>query len=233
MHRFRCGELAVLRPGDSVSLEREELSHLFKILRARPGDVVGLLDGKGRIGLAEVGKGKDLVLRKAETVLPPRRRTHLYFAAPRRQKLDQLLKQATELGAWKLVPVLCRRSVALPDDRSVKGRWTDLLFEACKQSGNPFAPELALPMSMEEAVAAARRECSALIYGSVDASGSPFETTPDDVAFFVGPEGGFDESELDLLRRAGAAPLRIGSWILRVETAATAGLALLQYLLNR
>lgn len=233
MRRFRCDALAELRPGDAVPLDRDELSHLFKILRARPGDVVGLLDGKGGTGLAEVGAGRELVLLERGTARPPERRVHLFFAAPRKQKLDQLLKQSVELGAWRLVPMLCSRSVALPDERSVQGRWTDLLFEACKQSGDPFVPALTNPVPFEAAVAMAAKECDALAYGSVGATGSPFETLPADIAFFVGPEGGFDDCELSLLEKAGARPMKIGSWTLRAETAAIAGLAVLQFLLNR
>ncbi len=234
MRRFRCDALGELRPGDAVPLNRDELAHLFKILRARPGDVIGLLDGKGGIGLAKVGSDREVVLLERGTANSPERRVHLFFAAPRKQKLDQLLKQAVELGAWKLVPMLCSRSVALPDEHSVKGRWTDLLFEACKQSGNPFIPMLANPVPFETAVAMAGKDCDALAYGSVDATGGiPFQTLPTDVAFFVGPEGGFDDDELSQLEKAGAQPVKIGAWTLRAETAAIGGLALLQFLLGR
>ena len=163
----------------------------------------------------------------------PARRLHLYFAPPKKQKLDALLKQSVELGVDVLVPVLCERSVVQPGESSVGGRWTDLLFEACKQSGNPFLPSVCPPVPFAGAVARARETCAALVVGSnrtgiaLDLGNAP------DVAFFVGPEGGFTDAEMDALAAAGAAPLRIGSWTLRVETAAAAGLGVLNVLMDR
>ena len=233
MHAFRFDELASVGPDSLIRLDPREESHLFKILRARPGDRVRLLDGRGTTGVAIVGQGRELVLESKETVPPPARRLHLYFAPPKKQKLDALLKQSVELGVDVLVPVLCERSVVLPGESSVGGRWTDLLFEACKQSGNPFLPDVCAPVPFADAVARARETCAALVVGSnrtgiaLDLGNVP------DVAFFVGPEGGFTDAEMDALTAAGAVPLRIGSWTLRVETAAAAGLGVLNVLMDR
>jgi len=233
MHAFRFDELADIGPDSLVRLDPREESHLFKILRARPGDRVRLLDGHGTIGIASVGQGRELRLESKETVPPPSRRLHLYFAPPKKQKLDALLKQSVELGVDVLVPVLCERSVVQPGESSVGGRWTDLLFEACKQSGNPFLPDVCAPVPFAEAVARARETCAVLVVGSnrtgiaLDLGNAP------DVAFFVGPEGGFTDAEMDALTAAGAVPLRIGAWTLRVETAAAAGLGVLNVLMNR
>jgi len=233
MHAFRFDGLADVGPDSLVRLDPREESHLFKILRARPGDRVRLLDGRGTTGVAVVGRGRELLLESKETVPPPARRLHLYFAPPKKQKLDSLLKQSVELGVDVLVPVLCERSVVQPGESSVGGRWTDLLFEACKQSGNPFLPSVCTPVPFAEAVARARETCAVLVVGSnrtgiaLDLGNAP------DVAFFVGPEGGFTDAETDALAAAGATPLRIGSWTLRVETAAAAGLGVLNVLMDR
>ena len=233
MHAFRFDELAGVGPDSLIRLDPREESHLFKILRARPGDRVRLLDGRGTTGVAVVGQGRELALESKETVPSPARRLHLYFAPPKKQKLDALLKQSVELGVDVLVPVLCERSVVQPGESSVGGRWTDLLFEACKQSGNPFLPDVCAPVPFADAVVRARETCAALVVGSnrtgitLDLGNVP------DVAFFVGPEGGFTDAETDALTAAGAAPLRIGSWTLRVETAAAAGLGVLNVLMNR
>ena len=233
MHAFRFDGLADTGPGSLIRLDPREESHLFKILRARPGDRVRLLDGHGTTGIAAVGQGRELLLESKETVPPPSRRLHLYFAPPKKQKLDALLKQSVELGVDVLVPVICERSVVQPGESSVGGRWTDLLFEACKQSGNPFLPDVCAPVPFAEAVARARETCAVLVVGSnrtgiaLDLGNAP------DVAFFVGPEGGFTDAEMDALTAAGAVPLRIGAWTLRVETAAAAGLGVLNVLMNR
>ena len=111
MHRFRCDELEKLSPGASVRLEKSENAHLFKTLRAAEGDRCLLMDGKGNIGEAEVAAGRTLILRSRESAaLPEVPSIHLYIAPPRRQKMDQILKQCTELGIRRIVPVICERS---------------------------------------------------------------------------------------------------------------------------
>ena len=230
MHSFRFDDLASTEPGSSFRLDPREESHLFRILRARPGETVALLDGRGAVGAAVVGTDRLLRLESKRVAPRPARRLHLCFAPPKKQKLDTLLKQAVELGVFELVPMLCERSVAQPDENSVAGRWMDLLFEACKQSGNPFLPEVASPMTFADALSRARETCGALIVGSNRTGVFPELGAASDVAFFVGPEGGFADAETDALFAAGAAPLRIGDWTLRVETAAIAGLGVLNVL---
>ena len=233
MHAFRFDDLASTEPGSSFCLDSREENHLFRILRARPGETVALLDGHGTVGTAVVGSDHRLCLESKRTVLPPARRLHLYFAPPKKQKLDALLKQAVELGVYELVPMLCERSVVQPGENSVAGRWMDLLFEACKQSGNPFLPEVTPPMPFTSALSRARETCGALVVGSNRTGVYPDLGNASDVTFFVGPEGGFTDAETDAMFAAGAIPLRIGDWTLRVETAAVAGLGVLNVLMNR
>ena len=233
MHAFRFDDLASTEPGSSLRLDPREESHLFRILRARPGETVALLNGHGTTGIAVVEPDRRLSLESKRTVPPPARRLHLYFAPPKKQKLDALLKQAVELGVSELVPVLCERSVVQPGESSVAGRWMDLLFEACKQSGNPFLPAVVSPMPFPAALARARETCGALIVGSNRTGVFPDLGTASDAAFFIGPEGGFTDAETEAMFAAGTIPLRIGDWTLRVETAAIAGLGVLNVLMNR
>ena len=233
MHAFRFDELISTDPGSFFRLDSREETHLFRILRARPGEKVAVMDGHGTLGTAVIEADHQLRLESKRTVSPPARRLHLYFAPPKKQKRDSLLKQAVELGVYSLVPVLCERSVVQPGENSVAGRWMDLLFEACKQSGNPFLPVVANPMPFAAALNHAREACGVLITGSNRTGVFPELGAASDVAFFVGPEGGFTDAETDAMFAAGAAPLRIGDWTLRVETAAIAGLGVLNVLMNR
>lgn len=223
MPRFRYDTLAKCSAGDTIDLDRAESSHLFKILRARTGDTVGLLDGKGTIGEAIVTADKRLTVQAVRQVEFPARKLHLYLAPPRRQKMDQILREATELGVYRIVPILCEHAVVIPDKDSAD-RQNDLLFEACKQSGNAFLPILAEPMKFADAVKDAVTNCGLNVFGSPYESAMP-DQMPDQIGFFVGPEGGFSAVEEDAMRAAGFHAMRIGPWILRVETAATAGIA--------
>lgn len=226
MRRFKYCALKDKKPGDSVKLDRDEESHLFRTLRAEPDDEIILLDGQGRVANGRVAAGKTIQITEIEEMPGPVRKIHLYIAPPRKQKMDLLLKQAVELGVWKIVPVISERSIVQPEKGSVSERWSDLLFEACKQSGNPYLPVLSEPLSFRNAVADASDVCSVNYYGSPRKS-SRENVNVEAVGFFVGPEGGFTEDEEHIMEEKGFLPLRIGNWTLRVETAAVAGIALL------
>lgn len=229
MHIFRYEALSSAASGDLVRLEKDENSHFFRTLRAVPGDRCQLMDGQGRFALAEAAEGKMLKILSMETAerpAPPL--LHMYIAPPRRQKMDQILRQAAELGVWRIVPMLCERSVALPDQDSVNGRWKEVLFEACKQSGNPFLPQVAEPMKFSSALADSAQQCAVRFFGSVrKRESAPEVRTPGSAAWFVGPEGGFTEEEELAMLQQGIEPLHFGNWTLRVETAAVCGLCLI------
>ena len=233
MHSFRYDLLAEVNIGDIISLDKGESTHLFKILRAAPGDICRLLDGKGNSALARVEKDKVLSITELEKIPPlPGGALHLFLAPPRRQKMDIILKQCTELGVTGITPVICERSVALPDADSVNGRWNDLLFEACKQSGNPYLPQLFPPIKFADSILAAKERCEVNFYGSIaNEDKDPFagaENTVKNIGWFVGPEGGFTEEEELLMKENSFYPLHMQCWILRAETAAICGLALLR-----
>ncbi len=226
IRKFRCPNLSACAEGETIRLEKDEENHLFKTLRASPGDLVELLDGQGRIAQAEVIPGKLLKLNVLRRIPVPERRIHLYIAPPRRQKMDAVLREATELGVWKIVPMNCAYGVSEPDAESVAGRWNDVMFESCKQSGNAYLPKTESPRPFAECVRQAFAECGRVYYGSPTVAHAP-ETLPQDIAWFIGPEGGFSEAEETCLKESGALPLRIGNWILRVETAAVVGIGVL------
>jgi 16S rRNA (uracil1498-N3)-methyltransferase len=227
MHSFFYDGLKTVRPGDTVSLSHEEEKHLFRILRAADGDRVMLLDGHGEMAEAEVSGKKLAVLTRTTETLPDLR-LHLYLAPPRRQKMEQLLKQAAELGVYRVVTFFSERSVALPAGENARSRQEALLTEACKQSGNPFLPVCDGPVKFADALTDAKTRCPLCFFGAPAEPGSlrPADLAGD-CAFFVGPEGGFTETEERQMKESGFRPLRIGRRILRVETAAVAGLAVL------
>lgn len=213
--------------GQELTLDRDEQHHLFKVFRARVGDLVRLLDGCGRVAEAEVRSDLSLQIVAVKTVPPPAQTLHLVFAIPRRNQLDLLLKQAVELGAAELHPVWCRRSVAKPETSE---RWTLLLQEACKQSHNPYLPIVHRPLALPDKLAELKQRQIQLVYGAIGCD-RPLSKAAS-AAWIVGPEGGFAPEELELLERSNAHPLNLGPYILRLETAASCGLAVLRKILG-
>lgn len=231
MHCFYCAEIGTA--GEKAILDGRDVKHLFKTLRARSGEQVELTDGKGTFAIAEIGSDRELVIVDKNEITPPPLRIHLYVAPPKKQKMDALLKQCAEIGVWSINPMITARSVSTPEKNSVLERWRALLLEGCKQSKNPFLPEISMPISFEQAVGQAQERNYCCFYGSPRGEKAGVTRPADccDVAWFVGPEGGFSPEEEAYMLDRGVRELKIGPWVLRVETAAVCGSSLLQWAL--
>ena len=222
MHRVFCTDIP--DTGGYAVPDSREAEHLFKVFRARPGEDVELLDGHGVLAQGVVEDKKSVRITRREVIPEPEEKLHLCCALPRKQKLDQLLKQATELGAWSIRPVRCLRSVAEGGPRE---RWDLLLREACKQSRNPFLPVIEPEVKLPDALNKLQQENIKIYYGSVAPAelGGGFAKSK---AVVIGPEGGFAPEEIKMMEKCNAQPLNLGPYVLRLETAAIAALAVLR-----
>ncbi len=225
MHRIFCENIPPA--GAAAEIESREKEHLFKVFRAAPGDEVEVLDGCGRIARGTVEPGKVIRIDSVREFSEPELKLHLCCALPRKQKLDQMLKQAAELGAWSIRPLNCIRSVA---EGGPKERWDLLLREACKQSGNPFMPKLLPEEKLPAALQRLQAENVDVYYGAVVPDGEVPAANGGERALLIGPEGGFAPQEIELMERAGAKAFNFAPYILRLETAAICGLTALRML---
>lgn len=226
MHNFFIDEIG--KPGEEVLFPQSEMKHLFRTLRAAAGDLIGLLDGKGACAEAEITGDKRIIIRKLTKYPEPEPRIHLFVAAPKRPAMDQLLRQCAEAGVRSIHPIISCYSVAVPD--KVSDRWRSLLREACKQSGNLFLPELYPPCPLAQAIAEIKSAGMPAFYGAVSKNAGKFSpVSGPDIAWLVGPEGGFSEDEERKMSASGLTSLHIGPYIMRVETAAVCGVALLNF----
>ncbi|MBR6021814.1 MAG: 16S rRNA (uracil(1498)-N(3))-methyltransferase, partial [Kiritimatiellae bacterium] len=136
--------------GEEVFLDEGESKHLCGVMRAGPGTPAEVLDGAGRVGRAVVAGAdrKRAVLRLEETRVAerPRPRRTLVQALVREQQMDWLIQKATELGVAEIVPVQtaqCVVRIGAADAERKARRWREIALAACKQSGNPWVPEIA------------------------------------------------------------------------------------------
>jgi 16S rRNA (uracil1498-N3)-methyltransferase len=183
------------------------------------GADVLLIDGKGSLADASIQE-----LRRNETILkigavlhkaPPKHCFTLALAYIRPQKLELAIEKGVELGIDRFILFPSDHSDAKAIDRE---RLENILKGALKQSGRLFMPEV---IYEKELTLPQER----LFYGSLEEGASPLTNLPEKATFFVGPEGGFSQRELDLLKEA--TKLFLGPHILRAETAAIALSALI------
>ncbi len=213
-------------PGLTGVLSLEESRHLVEVLRARVGDRFTVFDGE-REALAEVvDPGPPLRYRLLEERRPEREvgvEVVLYMALLKGDKLAEVVRAATELGATRIQPLATRHSVPKEMGEGKLRRLRAIALEAAKQSGRVRIPEVLPPIPLGEVPRVAQG-----LVAHVGARARVREVLDPEkpLALAVGPEGGFAEEEVALLRERGFTPVTLGRRILRAETAALALLAL-------
>jgi 16S rRNA (uracil1498-N3)-methyltransferase len=228
--------------GETAELDEAEARHLVGVMRVREGARIGLLDGAGRTGEADVvsaGKRSATVRILSRQMAGPRvPRRILAQALVREQKMDWLIQKAVELGVSEIWPLQTDHAVVKirPADAAKKAaRWQAIALAACKQSGNPWLPRIASPRPMAEALS----ELGGMpaCFGALQEGAVPLpeffgrlhrEACPA-VTLFIGPEGDFSAGEVEALLAAGVRPVTFGPIVFRVETAAVFVLSSLQY----
>ena len=221
---FFCENIA--GQGGISTVSEEERRHIFLSLRKHDGDEIMLIDGKGTtaIGVIENQRIRTVSIELLERPLPE---LHLFFSPPHnRNSTDIILDQAAELGVASITPVITENSVSKPEKTA--SRWGKRLIEACKQSKNPFLPEIGEVLTLKDAVGKVKSEGITAFFGSLAENAADLEI-PEfaKFAWIVGPEGGFTRKEEEIMKNTGFFQLRLPGWTLRTETACIAGASLI------
>lgn len=216
---------AGLREGVSVSLDDGQAAWLGRVMRRRAGGRFAVFNGRdgeweAEIAALERGSGRAAVLRRLRPQAPSPD-IWLAFAPAKRGMADLAVRQATELGASRILPVTAEYSVV---DRLNMTRLRRIAIEAAEQCGRLDVPEIAPLASLRDLLAVwpAERPLSACHPG-----GGPMQAGPAPGGLLLGPEGGFAAAELDALAETGFVRLvDLGPRILRAETAVVAALSM-------
>lgn len=206
----------------------EEHRHMV-VSRVRSGDTLEVFDGNGRVWSAtlvttgrdatelDVGPVRMAGVQEGEIILAQALIRHAAF--------DWILEKAVELGVSRIVPFRAGRSNETGKGRD--RRWQRLVVEAAKQSKQFWVPTLD-PVRELDAVLSLDAKCRIVL--SERSGGRPRDAvTGSPVICLVGPEGGWTDSEMKQIERAGFQPVHLGNQILRAETAAIVGLGLVAY----
>lgn len=223
---------ADLREGAEVACTPAQSNYLRNVLRLQPGDAVLVFngrDGEWRAHIAEAGK-RATTLAIGAQVRPQDGGPDIdYLFAPlKRARLDYMVEKATEMGVARLRPVLTRRTT--PERVNIE-RMRSHVIEAAEQCGILRLPEVHAPEKLDRVITA-WDPARPLVFCDEDTEEtSPFTALariqPGPVAVLIGPEGGFDPAERELLSsQPFVTRISLGPRILRADTAAVAVLAL-------
>ncbi|SNR58679.1 16S rRNA (uracil(1498)-N(3))-methyltransferase [Desulfurobacterium atlanticum] len=234
MRRFKVNDIRE----DVAYLRGQEARHVLKVLRLRPGDEIVIFDGKGNEYLAviEASSTQSVRLKVLEKLMIDREsplKTVLYMGLTNRlQKFEMALQKATELGVSRIVPIICKRSAFGEKVKDWSGklrRWNEIVVNASKQCGRAVIPPVEEPVKLLNI-----DDDSELKFVLWERGGKSFnnfkDNTATSVSLLVGPEGGLDESEVEILKSKGFHVIHLGKRIMRAETAAIVGLAIVQYI---
>ncbi|HBY61666.1 MAG TPA: 16S rRNA methyltransferase [Solibacterales bacterium] len=213
----------------------EEARHLRRVLRAEVGQRYEISDNEA-LYLAEIdGFGKDAI---SFRILERLRREEfpvaitLFAALIKFDHFEWMLEKATELGAGTIIPVETVRTERGLEVAARKraDRWRRILLESSQQSRRARRPSLGELLTLEEAL---RCPAAERLFLDESEAAAPLTSAlapgelPRDAALIAGPEGGWVDSERTRARELGWTPVSLGPCILRAETAAIAGLAVL------
>lgn len=229
--------------GNRIVITGDDVNHIKNVLRMKVGEEIAVSNGEDgkeyRCGIASIGDEIVCTLRfiKEDGVELPTKIT-LFQGLPKADKMELIVQKAVELGAYEVVPVSMARSIVKLDDKKQKTkitRWQSISEAAAKQSKRSIIPQIQPVMTMKQALSYAKE---------MDMLFVPYELADDmektrelfeevkpgqHIGFFIGPEGGFDEAEIQLALDSGAQPITLGKRILRTETAGMTVLSILMY----
>jgi 16S rRNA (uracil1498-N3)-methyltransferase len=244
MHRF------YLPPGEcktgSLTLTGREAHHASRVLRLRRGEEVVVLDGTGSEFLCYVeNPGRDsvqLVVAKKNLIPQLPYQITLLQAVPKGKIIESIIQKAVELGVHRVVPLLTDRVTTRLEGDSAAHKAEKLqhvAVEAIKQCGAAWLPKIEMPLKPGEFLTRGEKFDLPLIASLQPGSRHAreyFQTyqnehhlKPETVCIWVGPEGDFSADEVRAIQAAGALPISLGRLVLRVETAATYCLSVLNH----
>lgn len=226
-----------------IVIQVNDVNHIRNVLRMRPGDELSLSDGQGmdyfcRILSIERDEVRLSIENSWKSYVELPVKLYLFQGLPKADKMEFIIQKAVELGVYEIIPVRTNRVIVKLDEKKEAkkiARWQQIAEGGAKQSGRGRIPEVKPVMALSEALTYAKNLEGVLIpYEKAEGIGKTREIIgglkgKKSVGIFIGPEGGFDEKEVEAAMEAGALPVTLGKRILRTETAGLAMLSVLMF----
>lgn len=232
----------------TVRIEGQDVNHIKNVLRMKIGEELSVsngVDGKeyrcGIVAMDEECITCELRFVKEDGVELPSE-VYLFQGLPKADKMELIIQKAVELGVHAVVPVATKRCVVKLDDKKAKqkiARWQGIAEAAAKQSKRRIVPEVKDVMNFKEALNFVKEfEVKLIPYELAEDMSKTKEIIGNlqpgqKIAIFIGPEGGFEEAEVEAAIHTGVEPITLGKRILRTETAGFTVLSWIMYQLEQ
>jgi 16S rRNA (uracil1498-N3)-methyltransferase len=245
MHRFYVTPDQI--KDKTVVITGSDVNHIKNVLRMKLGEEIVICNGQGKDCYCIISKVSEVeitadVREEQDTKAELKARITLFQGMPKKDKMELIIQKAVELGVYEIVPVMTKRVVVKLEDKKKEEkkleRWQAIAEGAAKQSGRGIIPKVQPVRTYQNAIKDAGNLGLAII---------PYENATgiegtrkimssmkdyDTIGVFIGPEGGFEDSEIELAKEKNIIPITLGNRILRTETAGLAALSMMVLMLE-
>ena len=224
---------------EKIYLNEEQSRHITKSLRMKKGDMLTVCTGDGNdygCIIDEISKdgARLAVCYKQASDSEADIKISLYQGVPKGDKFEDIIQKCTELGVYEIIPVLTKRCVSRPQEKQAekkRQRYARIALEAAQQSGRGIVPEIKKMTELKTAVSQCEADIKIVFYeGGGEPLSALIKKGAKSAAIFIGPEGGFEKEEVELLKQNGAVAATLGKRILRTQTAPVAALSAIMLL---
>ena len=244
MDRFFVDKKNINLENNTCIIEGEDVKHISKVLRCRIGEELEVCDNNNNEYICEVtnidkNQVELNILEKVDIQRESDLKIKVYQGLPKGPKMEMILQKLTEVGVDEIILVQTKRTVVKVDDKKEDKkleRWERIIYEAAKQSKRGKIPSLRGVLTFKEALADMKEN---------DFNIAPYENEKtksikqaikgvniNNVGIFVGPEGGFEETEIEAIEDIGGQSVSLGPRILRTETASLVASSIVLYELS-
>lgn len=220
---------------DLISLDTKQAHHIFDVLRTTPKEKIRIITKNSGVFLGHVETKPNLVVDSKVDVSDENQSITLCCALIKQDKFEWMLQKACELGVSKIVPFVSKNTVVKLDEKKAEKkltRWNEILLAATKQCNRNTLVELEPVISLKD-LSNYKSECNLVAYEKESDPSKHMahylKENPQTITVCIGPEGGFEESEIQILNEFGYANCSLGKNILRAETAACYVLGAIEY----
>ena len=244
MDRFFVEKKNVNLENNTCTIEGEDVKHISKVLRCRVGEELEICDNDNNEYICEItnidkSQVNLNVLKRVDIKRESDLKIKVYQGLPKGPKMEMILQKLTEVGVDEIILVQTKRTVVKVDDKKEDKkieRWERIIYEAAKQSKRGKIPKLRGVLSFKEALADMKEN---------DFNIAPYENEKtktikqaikgkdiNNIGIFVGPEGGFEDTEIKAIEEIGGQSVSLGPRILRTETASLVASSIVLYELS-
>ena len=244
MDRFFVDKKNINLENNTCIIEGEDVKHISKVLRCRIGEELEVCDNNNNEYICEItnidkNQVELNILEKVDIQRESDLKIKVYQGLPKGPKMEMILQKLTEVGVDEIILVQTKRTVVKVDDKKEDKkleRWERIIYEAAKQSKRGKLPTLRGVLTFKEALADMKEN---------DFNIAPYENEKtksikqaikgvniNNIGIFVGPEGGFEETEIEAIEDIGGQSVSLGPRILRTETASLVASSIVLYELS-